>query len=127
MADPLQNARGLLKKAENDLFAARAILASGRAFDMACFHCQQAVEKSLKAVMALRDIEYPWTHNLRQLADLVMPTLPSLAPLEERIAELTPFAVDLRYDPHFDPPPDVAGRALSTAEEVYRLVEGIVQ
>lgn len=43
----LDHAREFLRKAYNDLIAARAILATGEALDTVCFHAQQAVEKSL--------------------------------------------------------------------------------
>ena len=49
-------------KASHDLIAARAILSAGDAFDTACFHAQQAVEKSLKTVLALYEIEPPRRH-----------------------------------------------------------------
>jgi HEPN domain-containing protein len=123
MATSLDNARGLLKKAENDLFTAQTVLATGRALDSVCFHAQQAVEKSLKAALAARDIQYPWTHNLQQLTALVKPLLPSIQSLESSIAELTPYAVGLRYDPDFEPSADDAERAVSTAEDVFGLVE----
>jgi len=38
MKRPVDHARGLLEKARHDLVAAEAILATGEAFDMACFH-----------------------------------------------------------------------------------------
>lgn len=78
MATPRDNALGMLLKAESDLFAARAVLATGRALDIVCFHAQQAAEKSLKAVLASLEIEYPWTHNLKRLIDLAAPHLPAL-------------------------------------------------
>lgn len=45
-----------LKKAANDLEAARRFLAVREEcpFDTVCFHCQQAVEKALKAWMTRR-------------------------------------------------------------------------
>jgi len=104
MATSRDNARGLLKKAENDLFTAQTVLATGRALDSVCFHAQQAVEKSLKAAQ-------------------VKPLLPSIQTLDSRIAELTPFAVGLRYDPDFEPSADEAERAVSTAEDAFGLVE----
>jgi HEPN domain-containing protein len=36
-----------------------------------CFHAQQAVEKSLKAVLVHRGIGFPRTHNLGVLMDLL--------------------------------------------------------
>ncbi len=34
---------------------------------MVCYHAQQAVEKTLKAVLAEREIEIPRTHNILDL------------------------------------------------------------
>jgi len=42
-------------------------LARRDAFDMVCFHAQQAVEKSLKALLAARDEEYPHRHDIGEL------------------------------------------------------------
>ena len=64
MKTPRDHAAALMLKASHDLIAARAILAAGDAFDTACFHAQQAVEKGLKAVLALHEIEYPRRHDL---------------------------------------------------------------
>jgi HEPN domain-containing protein len=41
-----------LRKAKNDVLSARILLShSNPVTDTACFHCQQAVEKSLKAFL----------------------------------------------------------------------------
>ncbi len=63
MKGPREHALGLLNKADHDLVAARATLSTGRALDMVCLHAQQAAEKSLKALLALYDVEYPWRHD----------------------------------------------------------------
>ena len=69
-------ARGLLVKASHDLIAAEATIATGEALDMVCFHAQQAAEKSLKALLALHDVVYPWTHDLGELLALAESPLP---------------------------------------------------
>lgn len=48
-------ARALLKEAEADLRSARLLL-NGREFSQSIVHCQHAVEKILKAALALRHI-----------------------------------------------------------------------
>jgi len=63
MKRPRDHAQALLNKAANDLVAAQATLSTGQALDTVCFHVQQAVEKSLKAILALHEIEYPWWHD----------------------------------------------------------------
>jgi len=71
MKSPRDHARGLWEKAEHDLVAGRATIATGKAFDMVCFHAQQAAEKSLKALLAVKDVEHPWRHDLGELLELV--------------------------------------------------------
>jgi HEPN domain-containing protein len=126
MKSPRDHALALLKKAANDLVAARATVATGKAFDAVCFHPQQAVEKSLKAILALQDVEYPWRHDLGELLDLVKPLAPEVAPFEDRILGMTPFAVEIRYDEEFEPSTDEANKALQTALEVHQLISDIV-
>jgi len=45
-------AKGWLRKADSDLATARLVLSGPGPYDTACFHAQQAIEKSLKAVLA---------------------------------------------------------------------------
>ncbi len=82
MKSPRDHALALLKKAANDLVAARATLATGEALDTVSFHAQQAVEKSLKSILALWEVEYPWRHDLGELLELVKPLVPEVIPFE---------------------------------------------
>lgn len=126
MKSPRDHALALLKKAANDLVAARTTITTGQALDTVCFHSQQAVEKSLKATLALHDVEYPWRHDLGELLELVKPLAPEITPFEDRILGMTPFAVEIRYDEEFEPPIDEANEALQTALEVHQLISAIV-
>jgi HEPN domain-containing protein len=127
MKAPLDHARALLKKAANDLIAAEAILDTEHALDTVCFHAQQAVEKSLKAILAFYDVSYPWRHDLGELVNLVKPLAPQIAPLEDRILRMSPYAVEARYDDEFDPLLVEASQAFDTADEVYRLICKILE
>ena len=127
MRGPREHALRLLNKAEHDLVAARATLSTGQALDMVCFHAQQAAEKSLKALLALHDVEYPWRHDLAELLDLARSYAPQIGGLEERIILLTPFAVEVRYDEEFEPSFDEAMVALQTATQIHALVAQIIQ
>jgi HEPN domain len=61
----------LLGLARDDEHAARALLPIEGVTDAILgFHAQQAVEKSLKAVLALRRVEFPYTHDLDGLLEL---------------------------------------------------------
>ncbi len=127
MKAPRDHARALLKKAANDLIAAEATLNTEQALDTVCFHAQQAVEKSLKAILALYDIDYPRRHDLGELLALILPLAPQIAPLEDRILRMTPYAVEARYDENFDPLLLEAGQAFDTANEVYQLTRDFLK
>ena len=62
------------------------------------FHAQQAVEKLVKAVLAHRSVEYPWTHQLERLVTLLRNAGISYPPELSEAVALTPYAVELRYD-----------------------------
>jgi HEPN domain-containing protein len=98
MADQGDLARELLSLAEDDRAAAAALLEVGAVSDaIVGFHAQQAVEKALKAVLASRAADFPFTHNiglLMQLCDDAGVELPaSLGDADL----LTPYGVALRY------------------------------
>ena len=59
MPTPHDHAQSLLKKASEDLTTADLIVGNDGPVSTACFHAQQAAEKSIKAVLAMRDVEYP--------------------------------------------------------------------
>lgn len=126
MKGPRDHAQALLKKAANDLVAASATLSTGQALDTVCFHAQQAVEKSLKAILALHEIEYPWWHDLGELLELVRPLASELIPFEDQMFRMTPYAVEARYDEEFEPSLDEAGEALEVAKEIHRLSSNII-
>jgi HEPN domain-containing protein len=57
-----------LERAEYDLDTAEAMVTTAR-YIYAVFMCQQAVEKSFKALLASQGREVPPIHNLRRLAE----------------------------------------------------------
>ena len=127
MRSPRDHAQALLHKAGNDLFAAHAILAAGEAFDAACFHAQQTVEKGLKAILALHEVEYPRRHDLGELLELVKPLAPDIDQYAEPIISLAPYAVEIRYEVEFEPSDEQAAEAVQTAEEVYELIKRAIE
>lgn len=62
------------------------------------FHGQQAVEKSLKAVLYSHQIEFERTHDLVNLAALLGQNGIDLPISDDRLRMLNPFAVTFRYD-----------------------------
>lgn len=74
MKDAAELARQLFRRGTNDLLTAQIGLQHGAPLDTVCFHIQQAAEKLLKAALGTRDLEYPFTHDLRELVELALPT-----------------------------------------------------
>jgi HEPN domain-containing protein len=108
------------RKADHDLEAARRILADddGCPYDTACFHCQQAVEKYLKALLTLAGIPAPRTHDLDVLASL-LPSEQRHSLPSARMAALNTYAVEVRYaDDWKDPGRSEAMAALELAQSV---------
>jgi HEPN domain-containing protein len=62
------------------------------------FHVQQAVEKRLKAVLALNEIEFQHTHSIGYLTTLLEHHGIDNPEPREPLEDLTPWAVDARYD-----------------------------
>ena len=62
------------------------------------FHAQQAVEKSLKAVLFSRQIEFRRTHNLTELAQLLRQEGVETPVADDLLERMSPFAVAFRYD-----------------------------
>jgi HEPN domain-containing protein len=89
----------LLEKARQDYDAACDLLANAAiAEEVIGFHCQQAVEKSIKAVLESRQAEYPLTHDLVALLAVLTRTVDTCPlGLEDALA-LNQFAVRFRYD-----------------------------
>ena len=62
------------------------------------FHAQQAAEKLLKAVLTSRNVDYPRTHNLGVLVELLASNGIELPAELADIDRLTPFGTVFRYD-----------------------------
>jgi HEPN domain-containing protein len=98
--DPrLELAHLLLRKASDDLVMARSLAGDPATPDWGIgFHVEQAVEKAIKAVLSSRGIEYPRTHNVSLLLDLLADSSLHIPLERERLILLTPYGVLFRYD-----------------------------
>jgi HEPN domain-containing protein len=88
----------LLALAREDLASAEALDKAERVSDSPVgFHAQQAVEKALKAVLASRDLEFPFTHDIGALMQLCEDAGFELPADLAEADRLTPYAAALRY------------------------------
>jgi HEPN domain-containing protein len=96
-----------VKKAEGDIRVARNEARREQPErDIVCFHCQQAAEKYLKALLCELALFIPRIHELDQLLGMLLPHHAALKPLKRSLTSLSEFAVDYRYP----------GRSASTRE-----------
>ena len=99
----LQDTRGWPSKADLDVRAAHIDLdAFPPLLEDASFHCQQAVEKALKAFLTWHDRPFRRTHDLNELGRQVTAIAPELESLLRQAAVLSEFAWAYRYPG--DPP-----------------------
>ncbi len=120
--------RQWVRKAEHDLEAASRIMAieEGCPFDTVCFHCQQAAGKYLKCLLTYLGIQAPRTHDLQPLAVLIPLELRFPVRVED-LAELNPYAVNVRYaDDWREPQLNDAKRALALASMVRAAVRELM-
>ena len=126
MSGPVDLARGWVLKGDSDVQTARLVLTGPGPYDTTCFHAQQAAEKYLKAVVALAGVAIPRTHDLEVVLAECQKIEPRLALDRARLAILTPYAVQLRYNADFWPDVLTAREALAIAEEVRRGVAAVL-
>jgi len=87
-----------LDRANADIALAEHLLSEEAGFQNAiAFHCQQAAEKYLKALLTWWGTEFPKTHELARLIKLIETHDPELAASMFGVTVLTPYGVELRY------------------------------
>lgn len=87
-----------VRKAEADIITALQLSRSRFALhDQVCFHCQQAAEKYLKALLEELSLPVPRVHDLANLLSLLLSHHSSLHPLRRGLFFLTTYAVEVRY------------------------------
>ncbi len=112
-----------MEKARHDLFTARRVLdAEDGPTDTPCFHAQQAVEKTLKAILTAAGIRYGRVHDLMPLLEESANLIPDLEQFREVCAQLSEYAVQVRYPSESaDPDRTDADNAVQAAGEIFAL------
>jgi len=114
-----------MEKAENDLTTASYTLRlrTNCPTDTICFHAQQCVEKYLKALLVLNDVEFGRTHHISALLVLLPQSIrPQMSPEEQE--RFTEYAVTTRYPGDYDP---ITREEAKQAVQIARRVRNQVQ
>ena len=96
-------ARLMQTKAKQDLSALHGMIDKTIfAEEIFGFHAQQAVEKSLKAWLALIGVSFPLIHDLEELFALLKDQGQAVPDIFQSLVDLTDFSVQFRYDTYID-------------------------
>lgn len=92
-----------LRKAESDLKVVKHLLMINEPpTDALCFHCQQAIEKYLKAFLTFRNVRVKKIHDMEAILNLCIEQDKEFENLDkENISSLSLFAVEVRYPEEF--------------------------
>ncbi len=90
-----------IRFARSDLGVAKGPPAEDVMLETLCFHAQQAVEKSIKAVLVHFDVSFPKIHNIEVLIDLLPQEVVQTSDLKKSTF-LTMYASILRYPGEFE-------------------------
>src|SRR5690606_34772022 len=118
-----------LLKADRDINLARiAQIHAPESSDFICYHCQQAAEKYLKALVVHHRLQLRKTHDLEELLDLLLPIESTIndSHFHEAI-KIKIYAVGIRYpDPSGDPTEADVIQAIAAAEFFRTFAKNIV-
>ena len=89
----------------------------------AAFHCQQAAEKSLKALLAYNEYHVEKMHDVAFLVKLCVKFLPEMEQFIETGAALSEYAVETRYPAvRVEITKIKAEKAVETARDIYEFI-----
>lgn len=102
-------------KAYLDLRTANALLSlSSEHFESIVFHCQQAVEKSVKGYLVFNKVRFSKTHDIEKLLEQVAIIDSILANKFKATTQLTKYAVAYRYPEETEVLPQLERIAVSS-------------
>lgn len=132
MRPPDDATQGLLRhwlaKAEEDYSVAEHLLSENTPYlGTIGLHAQQAAEKFLKAVLVHYQVEFPKTHDLGKLLDLIAMVNAPLADALRDATALNPLGSTMRYPSDLpELTPEDARAALALAAKVRNAVRAVL-
>jgi HEPN domain-containing protein len=114
--------KGWLKKAAIDIRSAEhAFTAVPPILSDAVYHCQQAVEKALKAFLVWNNVPFRKTHSIEEIGEQCLVVDSTLKTLIDQGVPLTQYAWEFRY------PGDIEEPAQEESEEALQIAKKIYQ
>ena len=123
----LGSPKGWLRRAKSNLIRAKQPKHEEVFWEDLCFDAQQAVEKSLKALLLFHKIPFRFVHDIAELLTVLEQNGLSLPEQIRAAAELSDYAVEARYPGPMEPvTEDEYKEAVKIAEMVVSWVEGFI-
>ncbi len=118
-----------LKRARSNLERAKmGKVTQGILYEDLCFDAQQAVEKSLKAILINLNQSFPNTHSIGILLKLIEEAGVEIPKNINQAKLLTAYAVDARYPGDYEPvSKEEYKEALKIAEDVFKWLDNIIK
>ena len=125
-----QEERAWLEFAKTDLGVARHLneLYHPKPLEIICYHCQQAAEKAIKALIVTSGVQsgMPKKHNLSFLLEQIKNNIEVSEKYYDYADTLTPYGIAVRYPNELVIEERNVQEALQYAEEIVRWVESII-
>lgn len=123
----LGSPKGWLRRAKSNLIRAKQPKHEEVFWEDLCFDAQQAVEKSLKALLLFHKIPFRFVHDIAELLTVLEQNGLSLPEQIRAAAELSDYAVEARYPGPMEPvTEDEYKEAVKVAEMVVSWVGGFI-
>jgi HEPN domain-containing protein len=118
--------RQWIEKAESDYGTSNHLFSEKSIYlEAVTFHAQQAAEKYFKALLVWHQTEFPKTHDMHLLLELLSSLQPGLSQSLADVVTLTPYGVEYRYPGDY---PEVTWKDAEKALEIAgRVREAILQ
>jgi HEPN domain-containing protein len=122
----VDDVKAWMRKSLNDALAAGVLIAAEPPLhEVAVYHCQQSVEKALKAFLVSHDVPFRKTHELKELGAQCLAVDASLSAIVAEVSPLSHYAWEFRYPG--DPSPLEEGEAANALALARRLYDAVLE
>ena len=114
-----------LKKAEDDLIVANASAALHKPqVEIACYHCQQCVEKALKSFLVYHKVEFNYIHDLEKICNDCEKIDPTFTVWKKQCRFINQYISITRYPSNVDVTVSDMKLALKFSDDILSFVRG---
>lgn len=122
MKEQVEEVKQWIIKGDHDLGTAKiTFLHIPEYLDTVTFHCQQAVEKYLKAYLIFLSLDFRFSHDLVYLLDIISQKDKKIEEYYDLVSELQGYAIEVRY------PNETIFLSKEKVEEAFHIAKSVRQ